>query len=400
VKLASLRPHLAFWGLRSAWVLAVALWALALVPWFEAPAPAPPTGRVVARVAPRGAASAAQPTRPIEEDTPSAEPIYVAQRQRNALTAEPAASPAERAGREGAVCGLTDGPAAASGDAMQSQKASHLARQAAAGLLQAVDNLRARAEPAAQAAGLWLRVLMAREGAADPPPPPTCVAGTDCSAAGALATSTLPTVAAVVDALAQLALAHNDPWLQQIAQRACDGAQPGPATCATLGTRRWSTQEPDNAAAWLELLAARDAQAADEALYGVGQASRFDNQRGRLAAWVVQASPEQAPAMQRYAAWQRADELERAANARVMAAAARACSESARRDANRAQLCDGAARWLAADPRAATATEPSAAASSRALDCATIERQWREARDAAQRGARVVTMQGTTAQRP
>jgi len=59
-----------------------------------------------------------------------------------------------------------------------------------------------------------------------------------------------------------------------------------------------------------------------------------------------------------------------------------------RRDANRDQLCDGAARWL-------LAWRPPAAdvAAARALDCASVDRQWREARDAALRGTRVATSQ-------
>jgi hypothetical protein len=226
---------------------------------------------------------------------------------------------------------------------------------------------------------------MAREGAADPQPgSPPCAPGADCAAPAA---APLPAVATAVDALAQLAQAGSDAWVQQIAQRACDGATAASAMCASLGTRRWSAQEPDNAAAWLEL-AARDAQAVDEALYSAARSSRFDNHRGRLAAWVLQATSEQSPAMQRYAAWQRSDELERASDARVSAAAARSCNEAARRDANRDQLCDGVARWLPQTARAPAGAEPAAAAA-RSLDCTTIERQWREARDAAQRGNRV-----------
>jgi hypothetical protein len=44
LKLASLRPYIALWGLRAAWALAVALWALALVPWFKTPPPPPQQG--------------------------------------------------------------------------------------------------------------------------------------------------------------------------------------------------------------------------------------------------------------------------------------------------------------------------------------------------------------------
>jgi hypothetical protein len=244
--------------------------------------------------------------------------------------------------------------------------------------------LRARAEVPAQAAGWWLRVVLAREGAADAQSaPPACTPGSDCPAPW-------PSVVAATDALAQLAQASGDAWVQQIAQRACDSAPPVSALCASLGTRRWSVQEPDNAAAWLEL-ATRDPQAVDEALFRAAKANRFDSHRGRLTAWVVQATPEPLPVMQRYAAWQRSDELERAADARALAAAGRSCNDAARRDANRDQLCDGVARWLTTNVRAPPVAEAAAAATSRALDCATIERQWREARDTAQRGARVAT---------
>jgi len=382
VKLASLRPHLAIWGLRGAWALAVALWALALVPWFRTP-PAPSRVLEVAqRALPRHGAAAPAPMRDTPDPAAATEPAELARVAPAQGAIEQMVPPAERAGRAGAVCGLNDGVDAAAVDAPSaSQKASHVVRQAQLGLQQAFDALRARAEIPAQAAGWWLRVLLAREGAADASSSPACAAGSDCGAAPA------------VDALAQLAQSSADAWVQQIAQRACDGATPMPALCASLGARRWSTHEPDNAAAWLEL-AARDAQAIDEALFRAGKASRFDARRGRLTAWVLQATPEQLPALQRYAAWQRSDELERAADARALAAAARPCSESARRDSNRDQLCDGALRWLAAETRAPSAAETPLAA--RALDCGTIERQWREAREGAQRGARIATSAAPT----
>jgi hypothetical protein len=387
LKLASLRPHLALWGLRAAWALAVALWALALVPWFKTPPPQPIAQGMAPGAAARSAVAASPPADrvPDEEIIEPSEPAAVTARARSASAVEVAAPPAER-NRDGMVCGLNDGAGGSADAPSAPQKASHIARQASLGLQQALETLRVRAEVPAQAAGWWLRVLLAREGAADAPT--ACAPGSDCVAASVPATTPQPTVAAAADALAQLAQSSSDAWVQQVAQRACDGV--AAAACASLGPRRWSTQEPDNAAAWLEL-AARDAQAADEALFRAAKASRFDSHRGRLAAWVLQATPEQLPAMQRYAAWQRSDELERAADARTLAAAARACSESARRDANRDQLCDAAARWLTQNARPPLAAETTAAAASRALDCATIERQWREARDSAQRGSRVAT---------
>ena len=42
MKLASIRPHITFWAFRLAWVVAIALWGLALVPWFRTPESLPP----------------------------------------------------------------------------------------------------------------------------------------------------------------------------------------------------------------------------------------------------------------------------------------------------------------------------------------------------------------------
>jgi hypothetical protein len=380
LKLASLRPHLALWGLRGAWALAVALWVVALVPWFRTPAPSPLTPDAAQRSV---AAAVSQPQRVAEpeSDAPSA-PAQAAP-VRAASAPEVAAVP-ERVAREGAVCGLTDG--GGSSDAPSaSQRAGHLARQAALGLQQAFEALRSRGEVPAQAAAWWLRVLVAREAADAQPAQQPCAPGADCGPTAVAAQG--PTPAAAVDALAQLAQASNDAWVQQVAQRACEGATPPSGQCASLGTRRWSALEPDNAAAWLQL-AALEPQAPDEALHGIARSSRFEPHRGRLAAWVLQASSDAWPTMQRYAAWQRSDELERASDARALVAAARACSDSARRDTNRDQLCERAARWLAHGTRPLQAAE---AASARALDCPTIERQWREARDGALRGTRVAT---------
>jgi hypothetical protein len=164
--------------------------------------------------------------------------------------------------------------------------------------------------------------------------------------------------------------------------------------CSSLPPRRWVTLEPDNAAAWLEQ-STRDTGPVDEALQRALRAARFDSHRGRLASWVLQAMPERVPALQRHAAWQRAEEFERAADARALAGVARHCSEGARRDSSqRAALCDSLARWLQPE---AQRTEALPAA--RAYDCPTLERQWREARDAAQRGVSVTAQVGSQ-QRP
>jgi hypothetical protein len=392
VDLASIRPHLTYWALRGAWVAAAALWGVALVPWFGNPEPAALDAPAAGPARNDSAADTQTLALPREEEVVERpEPVFVPQRQRSAES--PSAAPSERGRNDSAVCGLNDATAAG-----EAQRAAHVARQASLGMQQAFEDLRSRSEPQAQAAALWLRVLVAREGAAEAPTPTApCGAGADCAASAASAASApaWPAVPAAIDALAQLALAGSDAWQTQIAARACDGPAP-PAVCASLANRRWSTLEPDNAAAWLEQ-SARDAASVDEALFRAARAARFDSHRGRLASWVLQAMPERVPVMQRYAAWQRTDELERMVDAKVMTAAARHCSDTARRDANRGQVCDALARWLA--PERAQANEPPLAAPTRALDCPTLERQWREARDAAPRAGRVAA-QGSGTQRP
>lgn len=384
MKLASIRPHITYWALRAAWVAAFAVWGLALVPWFETPRSQPPEP---VRLAMNGALAGLD-LRPRAEEpvADKPEPVFTPQREHAPADAVPI--PIERSVRA-EVCGFNDGGAAQDGQAA-AQRVAHVARQSNLGLHAAFDELRQRSEPQAQAAALWLRVLWAREGGGDTMQP--CAPGAECP--GGAPASALPSVAAATDALAQLALSTHDAWAAQVAARACDAPTPS-AVCSSLPPRRWVTLEPDNAAAWLEQ-STRDTGSVDEALVRAARASRFDTHRGRLAAWVLQAMPERAPALQRYGAWQRAEELERAADAKLLAAVARQCNDTSRRD--RAQACESLARWL--QPEAARLEAP---AGLRAYDCATVERQWREARDAAQRGARptaTATAQVTTPQRP
>ncbi len=362
MKLASIRSHFSYWALRAAWVAAIALWGLALVPWFRAPPSLPPEP---VRLALNGSAPQFSfPTRDVEPPAgDKSEPVLVPQRARAA------AETPSKVGTRAEVCGFNDSGPANDGQAA-AYRVAHVAREGNLGLHVAFDELRARSEPLAQAAAWWLRVVWAREGGGDTMQP--CAAGADCPA-GAPA-NVLPPVPTAVDALAQLALASNDAWAAQIAARACDAPTPS-AVCSSLPPRRWVTLEPDNAAAWLEQ-STRDTGPVDEALQRALRSARFDSHRGRLAAWVLQAMPERVPPMQRYAAWQRAEELERAADAQALAGVARHCSDGARRDsANRAQTCDALARWL--QPEIARQEQPAAA---RAYDCTTIERQWREAR--------------------
>ena len=380
VKLASIRPHITYWALRGAWVVAIALWGLALVPWFRTPESLPPEP---VRLAMNGSLPKFEPQAADEGASEKPEPLFEPQRARAA--ADTASAPAERSARA-EVCGFDDSGAANEGQAA-AYRVAHVARQGQLGLHLAFDELRTRSEPQAQAAAWWLRVLWAREGSGDTMQP--CAPGAECP--GGAPTTALPPVPAAIDALAQLALASNDAWAAQVAARACEAPTPS-AVCSSLPPRRWVALEPDNAAAWLEH-STRDNASVDEALVRATRAARFDTHRGRLAAWVLQAMPERAPPMQRHAAWQRTEELERAADAKMLAGVARHCSDTSRRD--RAQACDALARWL--QPEAARVEAPLAAA--RAYDCATIERQWREARDAAQRGVRVAT-QSNTSQRP
>jgi hypothetical protein len=375
VKLASIRPHITYWALRGAWVAAIALWGLALVPWFRTPPALPPEP---VRLAMNGALSGINLQPRIEEDE-KPEPVLSPQRAR-ADAALPTAGPSARA----EVCGFND--SAANDGQAAAYRVAYVARQGQLGLHVAFDELKARSEPQAQAAAWWLRVLWAREGGGDTMQP--CAPGAECL--GGAPRTALPPVPAAIDTLAQLALASHDAWAAQIAARACD-APVSSAVCSSLPPRRWVTLEPDNAAAWLEQ-GTRDGHSVDEALARAARAARFDTHRGRLAAWVLQAMPERTPPMQRHAAWQRAEEFERAADAKMLAAVARHCSDTSRRD--RVQVCDAVARWLQPEAARVEAVTPP-----RAYDCPTIERQWREARDAAARGVRATT-QVAAQQRP
>jgi len=312
-------------------------------------------GNEPVRLAMNGALSGINLQPRVEEDE-KPEPVFSPQRAR-ADAAPTAAAPGARA----EVCGFNDG--AANDGQASAHRVAYVARQGQLGLHTASDELKSRSEPQAQAAAWWLRVLWAREGGGDTMQP--CAPGADCPA-GAPKTA-LPPVPAAIDTLAQLALASHDPWAALVAARACD-APVSSAVCSSLPPRRWVTLEPDNAAAWLEQ-STRDGHSVDEALARAARAPRFETHRGRLSAWVLQAMPERAPAMQRHAAWQRAEELERAADAKMLAAAARHCGDTSRRD--RAQACDAVARWL--QPETARAEAPVQPA--RAHDCATIERQ-------------------------
>ena len=285
------------------------------------------------------------------------------------------------------VCGFNEAAHANDGQAA-AFRVAHVARQGQLGLHVAFDELRARSEAQAQAAAWWLRVVWAREGGGDTMQP--CAAGTDCP--GGAPANVLPPVPTAVDALAQLALASQDA-VGSADRGACvrgsdtvGGVQQpaaAPLGHAGAGQRgRVARAEHTRHRPGRRVVAARAARAA----------LRHATADGCLA-WVLQAMPERAPPLQRYAAWQRAEELERAADAKALAGVARHCSDSARRDsASRAQTCEALARWL--QPEAARNEPPSGA---RAYDCPTIERQWREARDAAQRGVRMTAQAATAA---
>lgn len=326
-----MRPEANRLALRAAWVIAVALWAVALWMWFDI--------RGATVVPPPAAVAAAPPAKP--------PPVFVAERQRPAPVDRPAvvasAPPAPARALPQAVCGF-DTPTGAAPS--ETEIDAFLARQRQAGLQRAIDALQARGGVQPLAMALLLEVSRNREQAEQRTPVVACQPGADCDAKrkglvdSAYVQAPLPS-----DRLLELARNGDDPWVVQLGLLACDLQFNAPKGCSALSPRRLTQLDPDNAAAWLEL-ATREASGQDEALFRASQASRYDSRWGQLAARIDEAMPPDMPALQRLTVVEHAIGLMSAYGVSGSLTANRYCSDAAVRDANRAQLCDQLARTM------------------------------------------------------
>lgn len=319
-------------SLRLAWALAIGLWLVVVVQWFQRGAAASP--EAVTPVA--SAASALQPN--VEHDRP----LPVA-----ALPPPGASAPQVAAASDSrAICGIDGDPDL---PRESGPLAVEIERQRSAAWPKLVAAVRARGGATTEAEATALEALGAREHGARSIGTNTdlrCTSGSDCLAKHrALAQAVYAQAPASSDHLIALATTSRDPWTVWLGLRECDLRMQAPQACAGLTWRRLAMLDADNGAMWLAL-AAHDPAAVDEAVYRASRARRFDDYGRRLSAAAVAALPQGLPPGQRTAAWVALSRDDMLAPIDGVAFASKHCSEAAVRDANRAQLCEALARNL------------------------------------------------------
>lgn len=324
-----MRPEANWLALRAAWLIALALWGVAMWMWFDI--------REATVTTPGAVLAVSAPALP--------EPVFVTERARPATRTEPAiATPAGPAAPrrlgDGALCGVDGTTTSTDADAE-----AQLAQQRQSATQRAIDALAARGDAASSSVAWLLEVARKRE-QTERTPIADCRPGADCEARmKANADSAYVQAPQASDRLLEAARSSDDPWIVQLGLLACDLQFGAPKACAGLSPRRLSTLDPDNAAVWLEL-AARDASAADEALFRASQATRFDTRASQVAARIDESLPAGTPPLQRQLVIEQALALTGTYGVSASGAAARHCSDAAVRDANRAQVCERLARLI------------------------------------------------------
>ncbi len=212
------------------------------------------------------------------------------------------------------------------------------------------DMLRADHREVAQAAAIWVAMLDAnhRQTATVNAEAGAACSGPFCAADGPVDAEG----AALLDQLARLALATNDPVVYAVAFNTCRGRISG--ACGLLSAEQWTRVDPGNAAPWMHVLerarARRDVQGESEALYQISVAKRFDTREfaipGLIAA-IESAAPEGESGT--VAVFELTVETFGIAAAWGMPTyqlLTQACRADAVRDANRRQTCEGIATTL------------------------------------------------------
>jgi hypothetical protein len=236
------------------------------------------------------------------------------------------------------VCGLD---ASAGASAPEAEEAEFLERQGRLGAQRAVAVLNTRGDAASKALAAILQI-----GEASRVPVPDCQPGADCQARHKAAVlNAYQQAPQASDQVLEQARTSDDPFVVRLGLMVCDLQLGAPKACAALSPRRLVQLDPDNAAAWLEL-AAREPAAADEALFRASQATRYDSTWSLPASRVEVALPADMPTLQKLSV---IDQTQNAITAIALSpafTAARLCSDTAVRDANRAQLCERVAQHL------------------------------------------------------
>ncbi|MBV9891031.1 MAG: hypothetical protein JO090_09120 [Rhizobacter sp.] len=155
----------------------------------------------------------------------------------------------------------------------------------------------------------------------------------------------------LIERLARLATASNDPRVYALAMHQCQAAK-GQGSCSLLNVDQWARVDDGNALPWLYVLQrARDRNdpaQIDDALYHVGAATRFENASYALAGRVADragASDVDLIAAQLVAV----DALAASSRVEPYAALLGACGKPSLADVNRRQACERAAQTLAGE---------------------------------------------------
>jgi hypothetical protein len=158
--------------------------------------------------------------------------------------------------------------------------------------------------------------------------------------------------AALLDQLARLALATNDPVVYAVAFNTC-GKRTGGA-CGLLSAEQWTRVDPGNAVPWMHVLeqarARRDVQGEAEALHQISVAKRFDTREfaipGLIAA-IESAAPEgDSGTVAVFELTLETFGIAAAWGNPTYQLLTQACRADALRDANRRQTCEGIATTL------------------------------------------------------
>lgn len=249
------------------------------------------------------------------------------------------------------VCGGASVQVGANGERADPAQLAELERMADVARAELVAALRsdrsARAHAAADLTEAAARLIEANE-AAVAAFRARCESG-DCGSPPLLATGS-PELA---DGLAQLASTTTDPQVYAWAVNACGAAVgSGAGHCGLLSVSQWALLDPDNARPWMAILAAalsqRDAAAADEALYRIARAKRYDVGWNVLPAIILaHASDADDRLVGTMKVLVDVIGIQGAGSSGGIQSLMSSCSGAAVKDANRSQLCAGAADVLA-----------------------------------------------------
>lgn len=262
--------------------------------------------------------------------------------------AQPTAPPAEAEAGEVQMCGGRWVRTNADGSPVESLETTSpqfpQARQRLA------DMLRADHRDAAQAAAIWVAMLDAQRRR-------TATANADAGAActGFFCATGGPEdgeSAALLDQLARLALATNDPVVYAVAFNTCHKRTTG--ACGLLSAEQWTRADPGNAVPWMHVLeqarARRDVQGEAEALYQVSVAKRFDTREfavpGLIAAIESTAPEGESGTVAVFELTVETFGIAAAWGSPAYQVLTQACRADALRDANRRQTCEGIATTL------------------------------------------------------